>query len=399
MIALAFLLHYILKKENWIWLSSSALFTFFSFFTKQDGGGMALALCLTLLIYHCIKEKKWIPLLQFGISFLFIALAMILPLTKYSFSYWFNHGQPPHTARVSVFDIVDEFFAFSQWIKFYLFVMALLVMVIYKNRRELLTQKRSTVFLLLTLGILVEASILQVTSYTPPDNNIFFHSFAMAFILSFLARYLNLNFFRTTPLIIGCLGLLLWWSGVFWKYVQRVAQRMLPDTESSVATTENIVNRHTYLLNRIDSTEVPMSQWTFSNLKSFNRIYMPGPTVEGIDRLMHSSIVKNKNLKMLNMSELTPLTAELGSSLDTGPAIPLWYHLGVSMFNREASQYEQRIRQKQYDLVLFEYVPSLNNFYPFRVRDVLLTEYQKIDSFPAPRRGDTQGTIEVFVKP
>jgi hypothetical protein len=69
------------------------------------------------------------------------------------------------------------------------------------------------------------------------------------------------------------------------------------------------------------------------------------------------------------------------------------------MFNREAEMYEQKIRKKQYDLVLFEYVPSLNNFYPFRVRSTLLNEYQKTDSFPAPRRGDTQGTIEVFIKP
>jgi hypothetical protein len=76
----------------------------------------------------------------------------------------------------------------------------------------------------------------------------------------------------------------------------------------------------------------------------------------------------------------------------------LWYHLGVAMFNKEAKMYEDRIISKQYDLVLFEYIPPLNNFYPFRVRDTLQNQYRKIDSFPAPRRGDTQGMIEVYVK-
>jgi hypothetical protein len=110
------------------------------------------------------------------------------------------------------------------------------------------------------------------------------------------------------------------------------------------------------------------------------------------------TIKGKKKLKVLNMTELTPLAVELPYQLEQGIDIPLWYHLGVAMFNKEAKMYEQRIMNKQYDLVLFEYVPSLNNFFPFRVRDTLINHYQKIDSFPAPRRGDTQGIIEVFIK-
>ena len=41
------------------------------------------------------------------------------------------------------------------------------------------------------------------------------------------------------------------------------------------------------------------------------------------------------------------------------------------MFNRQADSLETRIRDHYYDLVLFEYLPTLNNFYPFRVRDSL----------------------------
>lgn len=401
-IALAFLTRYFFgASRNWLLLSLSALFTFFSFFTKQDGGGLALVLCLALLLYTCLQEKKWKPLLIYLSSFIIAAFAIIAPLTRYNFAYWFNHGQPPHTSRVSVFEIIDDFFTSSQWIKFYLFLILLLVWAsLAKNKKEFFSTKRSGFFLLLTIGILVEAAIIQVTSYTPPDNNIFFHSFAFAFILSSLSQYLTLNFYRYKTLFVGCFGLLLWWSGVFWKYFQRITQRVLPSAETNVPSKENIVNRNTYILSNTNSKEIPVSEWTFAGLKSFDKIYMPKPTVEGIHRVLNLAIVKNKkDLRVLNMTELTPLAKEIPYRLETGPQIPLWYHLGVSMFNKEAEMYEQRIRNKQYDLVLFEHVPSLNNFYPFRVRDTLLNQYQKIDSFPAPRRGDTQGVIEVFIAP
>jgi hypothetical protein len=125
---------------------------------------------------------------------------------------------------------------------------------------------------------------------------------------------------------------------------------------------------------------------------------MPKATAQGIQRILNMDMVKTRrsSLKVLNMSELTPLAVEMGYQLEKGPEIPLWYHLGVAMFNKQAAQYENKIKANVYDLVIFEFVPSLNNFYPFRVRDTLLNNYQKIDSFPAPRRGDTQGTIEIF---
>jgi hypothetical protein len=160
---------------------------------------------------------------------------------------------------------------------------------------------------------------------------------------------------------------------------------------------ENIVNRHTYLV--FPSEDIPMDQWAYSNLKSFRKIYMPKACDEGIRRLLNSPLVKsNKNISVLNMTELTPLAVEMPYKEERGEDIPLWYHLGVGMFNKEASVYEEKIINHYYDLVLFENIPHLNNFYPFRVRDTLLNHYLRIDSFPAPRRGNTPGTIEVFVK-
>ncbi|RYF98885.1 MAG: hypothetical protein EOO02_18045 [Chitinophagaceae bacterium] len=196
-------------------------------------------------------------------------------------------------------------------------------------------------------------------------------------------------------------GMMLWWSGTYWKYIQRVLDRAMPGVETATVspTGENIVNRTTYMINKDDSLDIPMNQWVFTGLKSFDKIYMPKPTVDGIHRLLNMDLVKtNKSLKMLNMSELTPLAVEMPYELEKNENYPLWYHLGVGMFNREAEMFEKRIEQKQYDLVLFEHIETLNNFYPFRVRSKLKDHYRLVDSFNAPRRGSTQGMIEVYIR-
>jgi hypothetical protein len=394
---LAFLMYYLFRNPHWFWLSASALFTFFSFFTKQDGGALALIICLVLLAWEGYRQKNWKPVLVFTASFLVVAFAFIAPLTRFSFGYWFNHGQPPHTARVSVTEIFSEFLAGSQWIKFYIFLILLVLLGRFRVWKEKGISKQEGIFLLLTLGILAEASILQVTSYTPPDNNIFFHSFAFAFLLFELSYFLSLDLNRLKPLIIIGLGLFLWWSPVFWKYLQRIVQRSAPQANSSNRQ-ENVVNRHTFMIHP-ETGEIPVEQWVYSDLPVFEKVYMPKPTVEGISRLKQRPEFSSDSARILNMTELTPLAAALGFQLEKGRDIPLWHHLGVSMFNREADQYKEKIRNRQYDLVLFEHIPTLNNFYPFRVRDELLKQYNRIDSFYAPRRGgDTRGMIEVFIK-
>jgi hypothetical protein len=399
MISIAFLMKYLFSEnKKWIWISLSALFVFFSFFTKQDGGALTFMICLALLIYYSTYEKKWSALIVFLLTTIIVAFAMIAPLMRFKFGYWFNFGQAPHTSRVSIFDIVDEFLYSSQWIKFYLLVIAVILFASYKSLKQFVSDKKNFIFFLLTAWILVEAAVLQVTSYTPPDSNIFFHSFAFAFICSAFVKYFNLNLYKLKSLFIICFLLILWWSGVFWKYIQNTVQSAFMNFNKQEHSTENIVNRHTYILYP-PSDEIPMNEWTFSELKSFRKILMPKKTVDGINRLLKMPIVKNnKNLHVLNMTELTPLAVEMPYHLETGSGIPLWYHLGVGMFNKEAEMYEEKIVNNQYDLILFEYIPSVNNFYPFRVRDILLHQYNKIDSFPAPRRGFTQGIIEVFVK-
>ncbi len=385
------------------WLPAAAFLLVCSLFTKQDAGGMAFMIAAVLLLVHGLLQRTVKPLLIFGVSYIVILALFILPFLKAGIGYWFNHGQPPHTARVSALDIAEEFFGGSSWIKFYLFLIVVLALARYRDWASLLKDRKMLILLLLTLGILGEAAIFQVTSYTPPDNNIFFHSLAFPCILMLLSPWLAGQYAGRRFGLILSAGVLLWWSGNWWKYANRLVSRVLPRQERTISPTgENVVNKDTYMIPLDTVREIPMDQWVECGLPSFDRIYMPAPTAAGIHRLMDMDLVKNGKgqLKVLNMSELTPLARDMPFQLERNSRLPLWYHLGVGMFNRQADSLEARIGANYYDLVLFEYVPGLNNFYPFRVRDSLRQHYRQADVFMAPRRGASEvlGNIEVYVR-
>lgn len=405
LIALAFLMKYMFAGESkfkYAWLVASSIFIFFSFFTKQDGGGLAMLICLALLGYSALTEKKWMPLIIFTGAVIVTGLAMILPVTG-TFGYWFNHGQPPHSSRMSLGDIIREFLGGSQWLKFYIFLTVLLLFVAIKNWKEFWLNKRQMVFTLLTLGILAEAAIFQVTSYVPVDNNIFFHSFAFVFIISLLSMLLPIRFDTWKPVLVLAGGVLLWWSQVYWRYVERFVLKGGGESYTTMTheghTYANVVNRNTYII-ALDTTDIPLDQWRSPKLKSFEKILVPNPTADGIERLMAMDLVKNgKDLKVLNMSELTPLAAEVPFKLEASPDYPLWFHKGVGMFDKETNMFLDRIRNHHYDLVIFEYIPYLNNFYPFSVREALKANYKQVDRFVAPRKPSSDAWVEVYVKP
>jgi hypothetical protein len=282
LIALAFLARYInddYKKFPLLLLFLSALFTVFSFFTKQDGGALAFLLCTCLLAAHAWCEKKWIGIVSYIGFFALIILLIVLPFKKYDFGYWFNIGQAPHSSRFSVKDLLNEFFGFSLWIKFYLFLILLILVIRINSWKQLFSDKTFLLFTVFTLGILAEAAIFQVTSYTPPDNNIFFHSFAFSYILAVTTQKLPFNFNSVKFTAICSLGVLLWWSSVYWKYFDRVIERFIPkSSKPKVASEENVVDRNTFMIIPFDSADIPMSKWVYCGVPVFDKIYMPEPT-------------------------------------------------------------------------------------------------------------------------
>ena len=389
LIALGFLFQYLKNVEqrySWILLISSGFFFAVAFFTKQDGGALGLLIGLIIVGVHSYQSRNIRPTLVFSLTLLFFFLLFIVPFLQYDFGYWFNFGQPPHYSRISTQDLLRINMEESRWEKFYLLVIVTMLYIKWKSGS---LNRFTFLFSLLVIGIIFQAMIYQVTSYVPKDNNFFFHAFSCAFIL---IQIQEANWFQSrTTFAILLILVSLWWSEKYWKY----AEKILAKTFFS-GTTKNVVSINTYILEPPECNFYSdLSSWEKTTLSSFEGIRMPESTIDGLNRSI-TLINKIRNKKepiVLNMSELTPLTIEANFKLEKGP---LWYHLGVGMFNQELEMFSTRIEGEYYDVVIFENIPMLNNFYPFSIRDRLMEHYVQVDSFEAPRIV-YPGTIEVYL--
>lgn len=387
-LAIGFILNYVKThndKNSWISLVAASIFITLSFFTKQDGGGLAFLICLSLLLYHCFKEQSAKPMLITIASLTILFGLLIIPFLKFDFTYWFNYGQAPHNSRIALLDIIRVNMQESRWEKFYLLLILGLGFIRWRQSKIDTTEM---LFLILVIGILAEAMIFQVTSYVPRDNNIFFHAFACSYIFYQLQKSQFLSIRFAFPILIILVSI--WWSEKYWKYADRIISKIIP-----FKTDKNIVSINTYILKpEACNYYADLSKWKLSEVSSFKHVKMPESTASGIDRLLVTARKLPGSRTILNMSELTPLSYEAPFTLEKGP---LWYHLGVGMFNRELIKLNHKIESNYYDLVIFENIPMLNNFYPFEIRNRLQKYYTLIDSFEAPRTV-YPGTIEVYSK-
>ena len=379
-------------KKTYLYIILGALFMAFAMLTKQDVGGLGLIFAFLLVLYGSLVEKHMLPVIVFSASYTFFLALLILPFFQYEFSYWYNYGQFPHYDRANWFDIVNEFFGQSVMIKLYLlFVIVTIFSKLNTNNFKVLWNNKSEMlFFLLTVGILVQAAIVQVTSYVPADGNIYFHSFAFAYIFSNIN--LNIRYEKAYVAIALLFFAGLWWSEKPWRMVQGKFKSFLPS-----GTPEDAVSKNTFIVNA-GEVESKMD-WEPSKVNVFKRIKLPQETNEGISRLLNLPVVKNNpDLKVLNMSELTPLAHTLEYELETGPDYPLWYHKGVAFFDREVEKFCNKIDAQAYDLILFEDIPQLNQFYPYEVRECIRENYKLEYKFFAPRNKPFLGWVEVYVK-
>lgn len=375
-----------------VWpLLAGAFFVALAFLTKQDTGGLALMIAVALLLFDGILEKKLKTAMIFLGAYAASLALLIVPFLPYEFSYWFNMGQFPHNARVDKFDIVSEFLGATVFIKFYLIFIAMMVLYKIRTVASIAAEKPFFLFALLVLTILAQASIIQVTSYTPLDGNIYYHSFAFAFLLFFFAS--TFDYANVVNLSLVAVLVCLWWSGVFWtRFLREKVQKLLVKEGSN----EHVISKRTYLLSS-DTLSHSRSRWVVPGISSFKRVKVPQGTADGIEQLLAMPEAKKENLKMLNMSELTPLAFDMGYALERGASYPLWFHKGVSFFDREVKTFCDKVSKKEYDIILFEDIPNVNQFYPYEVRDCIREQYTFKFKFLAPRVPEIS-YIEVYTK-
>ena len=390
-LGLALLLCYFNSETPWKKWGSiflSCFFLMFSFLTKQDAGALGIVVASVLVGYYCFSEKSYQPAIWYAFGMVICAAITIGPFLKYGFGYWFNYGQAPHYSRISAGDIVRVIFTQSRWEKFYFILIAGLWL--FRRHRKERIDKNENLFTLLVLGLLAEALIFQVTSYVPRDNNFFFHAFCCAYLFYQLDKTTILQHRYAFPVLF--IFVCVWWSEKYWKYADRVIGKLLPKKE----VPKNVVSINTYIIeNEACRYSSDPSSWVSLALPSFQHVKMPAPTAAGIQWTVDTLTQFDHDLKILNMSELTPLAHEVPFQLERG--VPLWYHLGVGMFESELAAYRAKITSSYYDVVIYEHLPNLNNFYPFVIRQDLQEHYQQVRAFEAPR-SLYLGTIEIYFR-
>jgi hypothetical protein len=357
----------------------SAFFVVLSIFTKQDGGGLALILVSALLMFYVYRHQHWSLLRTFIISGVLWGLIAVVPFMFYDFEYWFNYGQSPHYSRINMYDFLDAVLGESMVIKLYIALILLLLVNRFRSWERFWKEEQAVLMALLSLSFLCQALLVQVTSYIPHNVNVYFHSFAIISIIYLAQDQVPCN--RVSILIPSIFLVFFCFSGDYWLYANRIFRKIFP-----VQNTQAVVSKNTWSLSD-STTQVSRSNWVESDYWVFNDIYLPEETIRGIKSIEELAIVKEKGgeLQVLNMTELTPLVQILGYKLESGADYPLWFHYGVSMFDREVDRFCQKIEDHEYDLILFETIPNLNDFYPSAVRNCILQHYQLQERFLAPR--------------
>ncbi len=381
MVAIYFALLAIFKTDGWkmwICLATSAFFTFFSIFTKQDIGGLAMLTVYGMLTYNAWVERSFKKWFAFTAVFIISAMTIILPLLKYDFLYWFNYGQPPHKSRLVAMDFANEILGWAYFEKFFLFMIVLFVLDKARAGKEFFTNQKEILFALICISVIFQAFLIPVTSPVPERNEVFFYAFGFAYIFANLR--LNIDFTRWYYVAVCLAFVVFWWAGIYWRNVQRVISKKPVTVEKNEGQA-----KHKYRLAK--------------EYKSMEKLYLAESTLDGIAKIKALPIFKKKkDPVVLNMSELTSLAYEVPFTPITNQ--PMWFHQTVSIFDKEVNEFRDKVKNKEYDVVIFESVnpEEVINFYPEDVHAALREHYKFEFAFLAPRTPE-KSFIYVFTKP
>jgi len=363
-------------KSKWgyyLCLVLTGFFCFLTIFTKQDVGGISLLYCLFVLGYISLNEKSVKPLIPFVLSFGVTASLFILPFLHHDFLYWFNYGQPPHSSRISIGLLLDVFLSNSILEKVYLLILLGAVILHVPSFRAFYSDRSLFLTLTLCVVLILQSLVTRVTSPLPTDHMTYFHTFAFIGVALFLPWEKWSRTYASIGILILCLGFI--YSAGVWKYI---SSRIPVHGADATAT-------------------APTSKpWVEGTLPTLRHVLVPPETNRGIEEIMALPFLHKKELKVLNMSELTFLAYEIGYSPLTNQ--PLWYHLNVGMFQKQVDEINRKVNEGYYDLVLFQSIASLPTFYPQAISDELKKKYLLYDTFEAPRKLE-DSSIDVFINP
>lgn len=368
----------LLLSSSYISLMAAGLMAGICFLAKQDYGVMNL--CLGSLVILLTQSKQSTPYrtitfkfsvlrdlqelkLIFGAGILFFAFfvlpiaALIYFVDSTQFFYWFNYGQSPHEIRkIHIWDFANHGDLFlPACIAFYF---------AYRTvRMDLLF---AGIFFICAF-IVSSTSGLDYTAF-------FFFLFLPLLVQTVRDKHLVQKRWLSALLLLAVLTCIAFPA----KYLYRLVQTTV------LAKAEPFSFRHIYVTRPVQA--YPESMPYFKNVMgSIDSIVM----IEKLQEIAKSN--PSINLKVLNISELTPIYAELGSS----PPLhyPLWYHAKISLFPKEIRLINQDIDDSKFDVILLQDAHGQANFDEFLTRLQKNSQYQTLRELgfvsPTTSTGDT----------
>ena len=380
-------------KFRYMNLVFCALISTLAFFTKQDGGAFSILINGILIVFYVIlfQRKKFFDIGVFGFFIFIFLFSYILFFKNYDFGYWFNYGQFPHYSRMNLWDIIDKFFGDSLFLKFYIAFAVIAIFYAIQKESNLKFDEISVLAIAICFLMLLQVIVIQVTSFSPAKGTLYFHTFGVALIIYFI----NLPFRRMGLFLISALVVLVLFSDTYWNTIQKQIRKILPS--GIVMKSHDVVSLNTWATTASDSI-MPVNK-VYSEMETLRRLRIPEQTLAGIDSICNLQVFKDKqsDIRILNMSELTFLAYEMNYQLLSGSGVPLWYHKGVCLFDREIVFLCGLIKNKKFDIILFESMDYVQDFYPFAVRDCAIENYVKVFEFEGPT--GVGNVVEVFVVP
>ena len=291
------------------------------------------------------------------------------------FKYWFNYGQKPHESRsISLRDLFGNSFGTLGSI-------TALIALAHNNFR-----------LLVASIFITAASISRTTSGLG-----FTHYYFVAFLPVIIDECLWLKIRFKVLLLIVVL-----------YTCTRVMIRPVNDVYHVFESMALHQPEHFFFDYRKLSR--PMADFP-AELQAFSRhTQVPQQTSDAILELKRIAAEKRAaapgtDLKVLNITELTPIYAELGAAPPKG--LPLWFHTKVSLFPRQIEQLDGILADQGFDIILLQgthegLTEPYRNFFSILKANRSYALLREIQDSPAnatwPCEPDCQGEIFVFVK-
>ncbi len=328
----------------------------------------------------CLRDRARllalaINLMLFAISAMAVVALFILATDAEQFKYWFNYGQSPHEARsISLRDLLGNSFGTLGWVT------------------ALLALARNNFRLLVASIFITAASVSRTTSGLG-----FTHYYFVAFMPVIIDECLRLKIrFKVLLLVV---------------VVYASSRTMIRPVNDVYHVFESVaLHQPEHFFFDYRKLSRPMADFP-AELQAFSpHTQAPQQTSDAILGLKRIAAEKRAaapgtKLKLLNLTELTPIYAELGAEPPMG--LPLWFHTKVSLFPRQIEQLNETLAGQAFDIILLQgthegLTEPYRNFLSILNANQSYALLQVIQDSPAnatwPCEPDCQGEIFIYVK-